>query len=122
MKGVLVTHGHLGEAFVEAAEEISGVRGALVAVSNRGVGPEELRRAVAEAIGSGPAVVFVDLASGSCGFAASACARGARAAGVVTGVSLPMVLDFLFHLDLPVDELLPRLAEKGRAGIQVRED
>lgn len=121
MKGVLVTHGRLGEALVEAAEEISGARGALVAVSNRGVGPEELRHAVSTAIGAGPAVVFVDLASGSCGFAASACARGAHAVGVVTGVNLPMVLDFLFHLELPVDQLLPRLAEKARAGIQVRE-
>lgn len=115
--GVLVTHARLGEAMIEAAEEISGERGALVAVSNRGATPETLRERVAAAVGDGPAVVFVDLAAGSCGFAGRAAARTCGRATVVTGVSLPMLIDFLFHRDLGLAELTARLVEKGRANI-----
>ena len=46
-----------------------GPIGALVAVSNTGCDRGALEERVAEAVGPGPAVVFVDLASGSCLFA-----------------------------------------------------
>lgn len=117
IRGVVVTHARLGEAMIEAAEEISGVSGVLVAVSNRGTTPERLRDRVAEAVGDGPAVVFVDLAAGSCGFASRAAARTCGRATVVTGVSLPMLIDFLFHRDLGLAELTARLVDKGRQNI-----
>lgn len=117
VRGVLVTHARLGEAMIEAAEEISGVPGALVAVSNRGATPERLRDRVIEAVGAGPAVVFVDLAAGSCGFASRAAARTCGRATVITGVSLPMLIDFLFHRDLGLGELTARLVDKGRQNI-----
>ena len=57
-------------ALVEAAEQISGVTGALVPVVQHGTATgDALEDRVAEAVGAGPAVVFVDLASGSCLFA-----------------------------------------------------
>ena len=116
-RGVVVTHARLGEALIEAAEEVSGVQGALVAVSNRGTNPGQLADLIAEAVGSGPAVVFVDLEAGSCGFASRAAQRTCGESAVVTGVSLPMLLDFLFHRDLPLAELAARLVEKCRANI-----
>ena len=58
IRGIVVTHARLGEALIEAAEEISGVTEALVAVSNRGTTPRVLQDRVAEAVGAGPAVVF----------------------------------------------------------------
>ena len=66
---MVVCHGRLARALVDAAEQISGVTGALVPVSNTGCDRGTLEERVAEAVGSGPAVVFVDLASGSCLFA-----------------------------------------------------
>jgi mannose/fructose-specific phosphotransferase system component IIA len=116
-RGVIVTHARMGEALIEAAEEISGITGSLSAVSNRGATPRALQEEVAAAVGDGPAVVFVDLAAGSCGFAGRAAIRTCGVASVVTGVSLPMLLEFLFHRDLPLPELSARLVEKGRAGI-----
>lgn len=118
IRGVVVTHARLGEALIEAAEEVSGVRGALVAVSNRGCNPDVLRERITSAVGEGPVVVFVDLAAGSCGFASRAAVRAVGdAATVITGVSLPILLDFLFHRDLSLPELTHRLVAKGRANI-----
>lgn len=115
--GIVVTHGRLGEALVEAAEEITGIPDALTPLSNRGVNPESLRQKVVDEIGEGPAVVFVDLGSGSCGFAANTAARACRSAAVVTGVSLPMLIDFLFNRERDLFELADRLVLKGRSSI-----
>ncbi len=113
-KGIVVAHCRLAEALVEAAEQITGISGALQALSNQSVGPADLKLHVAEAIGDGPAVVFVDLASGSCGFAANLALRECSSVAVVTGVSLPMLIDFLFHRDMELPELAGRLVDKGR--------
>ncbi len=117
VKGIVVAHGRLSEALVEAAEEITGMNAALVPLSNQGVSPADLKLNLAEAIGAGPAVVFVDLASGSCGFAASTALRSCSSVSVVTGVSLPMLIEFLFHRDLELPELVGRLVDKGRGNI-----
>lgn len=117
VRGIVVTHARLGEALIEAAEEISGVTEALVAVSNRGTTPRALQDRVAEAVGAGPAVVFVDLAAGSCGFASRAASRSCGRAVVITGVSLPILIDFLFHRDMKLGELAERLVQKGRSNI-----
>jgi len=117
VRGVVVTHGRLGQALIEAAEEITGIVGALKPLSNRGVGPVELKLSVAEAMGAEPTVVFVDLASGSCGFAANTAIRDCKSAVVVTGVSLPMLIEFLFHRDLELPQLADRLVDKGRGNI-----
>ena len=112
--GVVVAHGGLARALVEAVEGISGVRGALVPVSNADCTPEELERRVSERVGSAPAVVFIDMASGSCAFAGRKAARAVEDAAVVTGVSLPMLLDFVFHRDMTPEELAARVVGKGK--------
>lgn len=111
--GVVVAHGDLAAALVEAVERISGVRGGLHPVSNTGMTPGELEREVERAVGGAPAVVFVDMASGSCAFAGRRLARSLTGVSVVTGVSLPMLLDFVFHRDLDPGELARRVLEKG---------
>jgi mannose/fructose-specific phosphotransferase system component IIA len=71
------------------------------------------------AAGQGPAIVFVDLQTGSCGAAAAYACRGAQGRAVICGVNLPMLLDFVFHRDLALDALVTRLVESGRAAIKV---
>jgi mannose/fructose-specific phosphotransferase system component IIA len=119
LRGVVVCHGRLAGALVEAAEQISGVTGALTAVTNTGCDRGTLEERVAEAVGAGPAVVFVDLASGSCLFAVLNRLRAVVGAKVVTGVNLAMLVDFVFHRTLPPEEAAARAAIAGGKAIRV---
>ncbi|MFV1987364.1 MAG: PTS sugar transporter subunit IIA [Gemmatimonadota bacterium] len=117
LRGIVVAHGDLAASFVATVDRITGRGDVLLAVSNDGLGADQLRDHVAEACDPGPAIVFVDLAGGSCAMA-GLCLRRTRAdVGVLTGLNLPMLLDFVFHRDMPVDELIGRLEEMARAGI-----
>jgi mannose/fructose-specific phosphotransferase system component IIA len=118
--GVVVAHGGLAGALVTAAEEISGIKGSLVAVSNAGCDRAQLEQRVHEAIGGRPAVLFVDLPSGSCLFAALRGFGDRKDVRVVTGVNLVMLLEFLFHRADPLDAAARRAAESGLRGINQR--
>lgn len=119
LRGVVVCHGRLAAALIDAAEQISGVTGALAAVSNTGCDRGTLEERVVAAVGQGPAVVFVDLSSGSCLFAVLNRLKANVAAKVVTGVNLAMLVDFVFHLSLPLDEAAARAALAGGKAIGV---
>ena len=120
VRGVVVGHGGVAAALVAAAEEISGIRGVLHAVSNSGLGKEALERKVLEAVDQDPAVIFVDLPSGSCLFAAMRQLPSHPNLRVVTGVNLVMLLEFLFHREQTPDEVARRAAESGARGIDAR--
>jgi mannose/fructose-specific phosphotransferase system component IIA len=117
-RGIVVGHGDMPRGLVDAVRHIAGgAADALVAISNEGKGPQELASEVDRAAGSAPSVVFADLRAGSCGMAAAYSCRNLDRRAVVCGVNLPMLLDFVFHRDLPLDELVERLIEKGRESI-----
>src|SRR5688572_19880994 len=119
LRGVVVCHGKLAGALVEAAESISGVTGALVAVSNSGCDRDALEDRVVEALGGLPAVVFVDLASGSCLFAVLKRLRSTPGVKAVTGVNLAMLVDFVFHRSLSPEEAAARAAAAGGRAIRI---
>jgi len=116
VRGVVVAHGNLARCLVETVESISGVERALRPISNEGCSPELLMARIRDAVGAEPALVFVDLASGSCSHAARLVARDGGGMPVVSGVNLPMLLDFVFHRDMDLAQLSERVVEKGRAG------
>lgn len=120
MKGVVVAHGEMARGMVTAVERIAGLpEGVLFPVSNVDLGPEALRDAILEVVGDGPALVFTDLGAGSCTLAARISCRDRARVAVVTGVNLPMLLEFVFHRADDMETLLPRLEEKARGGIRV---
>lgn len=119
VRGVVVAHADLARALIEAVDRIVGLEdGALVAVSNEGLGPADIRARLAEVAGTGPAMVFTDLREGSCGMAARHLCVGSPNHVLVTGVNLPMLLDFAMNRDRPLLELMDRVVERGRRGIQ----
>ena len=119
LRGVIVCHGVLARALVDATAQISGMADSLVPVSNSGCDRGDLEARVEAAVGTGPSVVFVDMASGSCLFAVLRRLRERENVRVVTGVNLAMLLDFVFHRDLTPDEAAKRAVEIGEKAIQV---
>ena len=117
--GVVVCHGSLASALVQAAEQISGVEAALVPVSNTGCDRETLEERVLAAVGGRPAVVFVDLSSGSCLFAVLKRLRAEESVKVVTGVNLAMLVDFVFHRSLSPADAAARAAQAGGKSIRI---
>ncbi|MBP6671171.1 MAG: hypothetical protein KA180_17075 [Gemmatimonadales bacterium] len=118
LHGVVVAHGALAPALVGETERISGRTGVLQAVSNADCGREEIEQRVADAVGQGPAVIFVDMPCGSCFFAAMRLGRQRPDVKVVTGVNLPMLLDFVNQQALPPAESAGRAAGKGADAIR----
>lgn len=119
VRGVVFTHGRMAEGMVDAVRTISGAaEDVLVPLSNTGLGPDGLQAALNDLVGAAPAVIFTDLQSGSCAMAARLSCRDAGRRAVVCGANLPMLLDFVFNRELPLDELVARLVEKGRKSIQ----
>ncbi len=119
-RGIVVAHGTMAHGLVDAVRRIAGgAADALTAVSNEGMSPQELRGKLEDlAAGDGPVVVFADLLSGSCGMAAMVSCKDGGGRAVLCGVNLPILLDFVFHRDLALGELVPRLEGKGRDGIR----
>lgn len=117
-RGLIVAHSSLAAGMVAAVRQIAGPEeDALQAVSNESHGPEGLVAAIEASVGDAPCVLFTDLANGSCAFAARKVALARPRTAVVCGVNLPVLLDFVFHRELPLAQLAARLQEKGRAGI-----
>lgn len=121
LHGVVVCHGDLAKALVTAVEEISGIRGALIPVSNTGCDRGQLEERIVEAVDGRPAVVFIDMPSGSCLFAAVRRLSGTSDARLVTGVNLAMLLDFVFHRELGAGPAADRAIETGTKAIVSRQ-
>ena len=121
---LLVTHGVLGRELVSTIEAILGKQTEVVTVSNNGLSADGLVQRLVDEIGQLPAdapvVLFSDLAAGSCGIASRRAELGGRELKRIAGVNLPMLLEFFYYRDsLPLDQLLPRMEAKGKAGIVV---
>lgn len=118
VRGVVVAHGPMARAMIDAARRIAGdAADSLMPLSNDDRGPDALKEELDRALGDDPVIVFVDLQSGSCGMAALSSCRERGRRVVVCGVNLPMLLDFVFHRELPLEELAARMVERGRASI-----
>jgi mannose/fructose-specific phosphotransferase system component IIA len=119
LRGIIVTHAAVAQALVTAVAAITGVQDALTGVSNEGCGTEELSERLRQAIGDGPAVVFVDLPGGSCFTSSVRYAKQHAEIAVVTGVNLAMLLDFVFHRDIRPAEAARRAVDAGAKAIRI---
>jgi mannose/fructose-specific phosphotransferase system component IIA len=118
LRGVVVCHGGLAASLVEAVEQITGIRGRLTPVSNSDCDRDALEEHIAAAIAGAPAVVFVDMPSGSCLFAALHRLHGQPQVRVVTGVNLAMLIDFVFHPDETPEASAVRALATGERAIR----
>lgn len=118
-----MAHGSMAQGLVDAVTHIAGPDpGSLVALSNLGRSPEELGSLLDEMLEERPAVIFTDLQTGSCALVARFVSRKRGNRAVIFGVNLAILLDFVFHQDLPLEELVPRLLQKGRESVRAIPD
>jgi N-acetylgalactosamine PTS system EIIA component len=119
-RAIVAGHGDFAVGVVSAVAQITGRADVFVALSNRGLGADEIERAMREqADASGARVVFTDLPAGSCTIAARRLQRERPELVLVTGANLATLLDFVFHADAPPAEAAQHAAEKGRASLAV---
>ena len=119
VRGVLLGHGKMAEGMVDAVRKIAGLDDdALVPLSNEGCNPQTLAAEVGKLVGDAPTVVFTDLCTGSCAMSAQLTCRNNGHRAIIFGVNLPMLLDFVFNRELPLDELVTRLLEKGKDSVK----
>lgn len=119
LRGVIVSHAAVSQALATAVAAITGIDDALVPISNEGCGNEALAERLREAVGTGPAVLFVDLPGGSCLTSAARYAKQHADIAVVTGVNLAMLLDFVFHRDVSPADAARRAVDAGGKAIRV---
>ena len=118
VRGIVIAHGDMATGMVDAVKHIAGITGDfLVPLSNRGLGPDALAQEVRNRASGAPTIVFTDLQSGSCGFAARRCVAEMPQLVVISGVNLPILLEFVMRRQLPLEQLVPFLLTKGRSAI-----
>jgi mannose/fructose-specific phosphotransferase system component IIA len=97
---LIVTHGVLGDELLRTVERILGAQDQAHVVSNDGRSAEGLVAAIDERLAllapEQAVVIFSDLAAGSCGLAVRRAGAGGRTIRRITGVNLPMLVEF-FH-------------------------
>ncbi len=121
VRATIVTHGALGAEFLKTAQAILGPQQDCAFVTNAGKSIDQLMAELEEHLrgDDGPQVLFVDLMGGSCGHVCALVQRRFPRILLVTGVNLPMLLEFLHHRGrVPLPELKERLLDRGREGIR----
>jgi mannose/fructose-specific phosphotransferase system component IIA len=116
--GIVVSHGSLAQALVNAVGRITGPDTGLVPVSNDGCSTGSLGDRIRAVTRDGPCILFIDMPGGSCFMAAAKCLRERSDVGIVSGVNLPMLLDFVHHRDQDVSTIVRRLVDVGARAIR----
>lgn len=121
--GVIIAHGQLAEGLLSALGRVAGPPDNLWALSNDGLDgrgmTDEVERLLAERAGGREAFLFSDLELGSCGQTCRRLLASGTVRGVFYGVNLPLLLEFVFLQDGPLDPFVAAMVEKSRTALGV---
>ena len=118
---VVVSHGKLAHELVRAAEHVVGPQTAFEALSIEAEDDidarrDEIRDTVKNCNQGKGVIILTDMFGGTPSNLAIARLREDKVE-VLAGVNLPMLLEFVFHTDLPLEELAEQVQDKGRSSI-----
>ena len=120
---LLVMHADLAAALLRAAEKLYGPVDDVAVLSNEGLSRADLERAIDARVSSWVkgGLVFTDVWGGSCHQCGASAARGRGEVVVVTGLNLPILIDFLHNREqYAVNDLAERLLKKGQESIRLQ--
>ncbi len=119
---LIVMHGDLAEALLRAASLLYGPVEGVEVMSNQHLSRSGLEEEIAKRVSAWTegGLVLTDLWGGSCHTCGASAARG-REVIVVSGLNLPILLDYLHNRDaVPAAELAERLLRKGQDSIRLQ--
>lgn len=117
---IVVGHSDFAAGIIGAVDRITGRGDRFVAMSNAGLGAEDIEQRLRELVDQYHAdVIFTDLAAGSCSIAACRLARGRDDLLVVTGVNLPTLLAYATFADGSPRETIERAVARGQTSIKL---
>jgi PTS system mannose-specific IIA component len=121
--GIVVTHGKLAEALIRTSELIVGAQEDIFPISGADLGSEEIVRRIREIVAGRPdgrAIVFVDFFGGSCCVNSQRAAEGSPGVRIISGVNLPMLLDFATkRRTTGFEEMVDHLIRRGCESIRL---
>ena len=122
---LVVMHADLADALLRAAAKVYGPVDDVEVLSNEGLSRGDLERAIDEKVArwTHGGLVLTDFWGGSCHTCGASAARRHGEVVIVTGINLPLLLDYLHNRDrMSPSELAERLQQKGRDSIRVQRD
>lgn len=120
---LLVMHADLAAALLHAAAAVYGPIEGIEVLSNSGLSREALEARIVEQVAHWKhgGLVLTDFWGGSCHTCGLKATRGRGEVMLLTGVNLPVLLDYLHNRDrYSVPELAERLQLKGRESIRAQ--
>jgi mannose PTS system EIIA component len=123
MRGLIITHGALGEGLINAAEQILGEQENLIAINNKNMSADSMVVKIKSNLTEDqPTLLMIDFAGSSCHAAALRACRDLSlhaVVGPVTGVNLPLLLTFLTRRNQEKPEdLLGIVIDRAKRGIR----
>ncbi len=120
---VIISHGELSRAVLEALFQIAGKQDDILAVSNTGRDlrqmEKDLRDALGRLKGCSEVIFFSDLHGGSCSLICRRLLAEHENLALITGYNLPMLIEFAFHRSRSLGEALSIIEKKGQRDIKV---
>lgn len=120
--GIIVTHGGLADELLRTVRMIVGEVHDCHAMSGSDLCSEEVTGGIRELLAGGSdlqAVVFVDFFGGSCSATCVRAVRDLERVKVISGVNLPMLLDFVTkQRRYGLEEIVAHLLQRGRESIR----
>lgn len=119
-RAIVAGHGSFAQGLVSAVQQISGCGDVFIALSNQGLGGEDIEsRLRAKSADSRVRVFFTDLPAGSSTVAVRRMMRDDSGIVLITGANLATLLEFVFQPDADPAEAARNAVEKGRSALAV---
>jgi mannose/fructose-specific phosphotransferase system component IIA len=120
---LLVMHADLAAALLRAAEKVYGPVEGVEVLSNEGMSRDSLEAEIDRRVAAWPGggLVLTDFWGGSCHLCGVSATRGRTEIAVVSGLNLPILLDYLHNREAyEAGALAERLQKKGQDSIRVQ--